>query len=178
MAGRIRTIKPELLEDAKAGTLSDTGWRLFVSSFLLADDYGVLRAEPALLAGAVFWSRPAANIREAIVELIHSGLWTTYTVNDQKYAQINGWNKHQRVDRPNEKRRLPNIREADANDRESAAKDSGALATDHDHDHDHLRETTSPVAAPRARRTGVKQIRYKGDDVILGKIPWLEEGIG
>ena len=40
------------------------------------------------------------------------------------------------------------------------------------------RETASPVAVPRARRAGVKQIRYKGDDVILGKIPWLEEGIG
>ena len=44
MSGRIRTIKPELLDDAVTAGLSDMAFRLFVSSIVLADDYGRLRA--------------------------------------------------------------------------------------------------------------------------------------
>ena len=54
MAGRIRSIKPELLEDEKAAALSDAAWRLFVSSWLLADDYGCFRAGPRYLAALVW----------------------------------------------------------------------------------------------------------------------------
>ena len=54
MAGRIRTIKPELLEDEVASSLSDSAWRLFVSSWLLADDHGNFRAGRRYLAASVW----------------------------------------------------------------------------------------------------------------------------
>ena len=141
MAGRIRSIKPELLEDAKAAKLTDSAWRLFVSGLLLADDFGVLRAEPGQLIGAVFWSASDhgrdVKIGKLIEELVVSKLWITYSVDDQAYAFYTGWHKHQKVDRPNETRRLPTPDMASAKDRGNPAKDRGAHATDHDHDHDH-----------------------------------------
>lgn len=119
MAGRIRSIKPELLEDAKSAKLSDGAWRLFVSGILLADDFGVLRAESRQLQGAVFWGSPDAagatdRVDLLVAELENAALWTVYTVADQRYAHIRGWDKHQRVDRPNLKARLPTIDEADS----------------------------------------------------------------
>ena len=74
MAGRIRTIKPELLEDAKTAKLSHEAWRLFVSSILLADDYGAFRAEPGFLRGTVFWGSEA-DVHQAISEIVTVGLW-------------------------------------------------------------------------------------------------------
>ena len=61
MAGRIRTIKPELLEDDATAGLSDSAWRVFVSMLLLADDYGNLRANPMLLDAAIFWGANAGR---------------------------------------------------------------------------------------------------------------------
>lgn len=59
MAGRIRTLKPEMLEDAIIAELSDTAFRLFVGMILLADDAGRLRADSRYLAGQIFWARGA-----------------------------------------------------------------------------------------------------------------------
>lgn len=42
---RIRTLKPEILEDARTAGLSDAAFRLFVAMIVLADDHGNLRAD-------------------------------------------------------------------------------------------------------------------------------------
>lgn len=106
MAGRIRTLKPELLEDAKTAGLSDTAFRLFVSAILLADDYGNLRAEPGYLRGQIWWKRePSAAFDAALDEL--APLVALYEVNGQRYGHIRGWTKHQRVDRPGKPRCPP-----------------------------------------------------------------------
>ncbi len=102
MAGRIRTIKPEVLSDAKAARLPDDAWRLWVSMWVMADDLGRLPAEPAYLGGQVFWGKPnplecasraLASLREASMLLI-------YEVRGESYAQIRGWSKHQKIDKP------------------------------------------------------------------------------
>lgn len=112
MAGRIRTIKPELLEDDKTAKLSHEGWRCFVSLILLADDYGNFRAHPALLDGAVFWGcGSVAGIGRLLRELGEASLVTLYEVRGQTYGHINGWSKHQRVDKPG-KPRCPGPKEA------------------------------------------------------------------
>lgn len=99
--GRIRTIKPELLEDQRTATLNDAQWRLFVSLILLADDYGNLRAHPIQLSGAAFWgSDPARPTRALLDKLVEVGLVALYEVSGQPYAHLIGWRKHQRVDRP------------------------------------------------------------------------------
>lgn len=106
MSGRIRTIKPELLEDAVTAGLSETAFRLFVGMILLADDYGVLRAEPAYLAGQIFWKVPPSKpIDEAFGEL-SAKLVQVYDAGGQRYAFIAKWEKHQKVSHRG-KRRLP-----------------------------------------------------------------------
>lgn len=54
---RIRTLKPEILEDAVTAGLSNAGFRLYVAGILLADDFGNLRADVELLRALVFRTR-------------------------------------------------------------------------------------------------------------------------
>lgn len=106
MGGRIRTIKPELLEDLATAGLSDAAARLLIGLFLLSDDYGRFRAEPELLRSQVWWkSTPTRSIDEALSEL-GVKLVTFYTVDGQRYGSIRGWGKHQKVDHP-AKPRIP-----------------------------------------------------------------------
>lgn len=96
MSGRIRTVKPELLEDAVTAGLSDTAFRLFIACILLSDDYGCFRAESALLKGQVFWKAdPSTPLEYAISEL--APLVRFYEVGGQRYGHIRNWEKHQKV---------------------------------------------------------------------------------
>lgn len=114
MSRRIRSIKPELLDDDKTATLSHPAWRLFVSGLLLSDDHGNLRAGTTYLLGQVFHSCgvDAADVKAALAELVALGLWKTYTVRGQTYAHVSGWNKHQRIDNAG-KPKVPTPGEAD-----------------------------------------------------------------
>ena len=75
MAGRIRSIKPELLDDEVAAGLSDAAWRLFVSSWILADDHGCFRAGARYLApqgwpdtrrACWYWRTGAAEMHRSV----------------------------------------------------------------------------------------------------------------
>lgn len=111
MAGRIRSIKPELLDDNKACDLSDTAWRLFVSSWLLADDHGNLRADRRYLASQV-WQDTTRDADAPLHELAKAGLVRVYCVRGSRYANIPGWARHQRIDNAG-KPRVPGIDERD-----------------------------------------------------------------
>ncbi len=115
MSGRIRTIKPELLEDAKTAGLSHIEFRLFVSAILMADDYGNLRATPHLICGTAFWATndTPTDVEAAMTTLEEEGLLRTYEMRGQLYAHVCGWNKHQRVDKPG-KPRVPAENEPEA----------------------------------------------------------------
>ena len=107
MAGRIRTIKPELLEDEKACALSDAAWRLFVSSFLLADDHGRFRAGGRYLAASVWQDTGrTADAEAARDELAAAGRIRLYVVGSDTYAEIPTWIRHQRIDNAS-KPRIP-----------------------------------------------------------------------
>lgn len=112
MAGRIRTLKPELLEDPKTAGLSHAGFRLFVGAILLADDHGRLRCDPRYLSGAIFWSC-GTNVEEALEELRASGLLTLYSVRSDVYAEIRNWAKHQKVNHPSQPR-IPSSSDSEA----------------------------------------------------------------
>jgi len=160
---RIRTIKPELLEDERVAALSSHAFRLFIGCILLADDYGNLRAAPGRLAGQVFWrllerqSVAVADVEGALAELVTEGpkdpktgqpkpgLLVLYEVRGQIYAHIAGWEKHQRVDRPGAEH-APPPSDPDAekingfasvqNIRETHERFCKTLATDPDQDPD------------------------------------------
>ncbi len=106
MSGRIRSLKPEVLEDSVTAGLSDTAFRMFIAAIVLSDDYGHFRAEVGWLRGQVYWARdvdPKAFAR-ALDEL--SPLVQFYVVNGQRYGAVRNWSKHQRVDKPG-KPRIP-----------------------------------------------------------------------
>ena len=89
MAGRIRTIKPELLEDEKAAVLSDAAWRMFVSSWLLADDHGRFRAGARYLAASVWQDTGKTEAAElARDELVAAGRIRVYQVDGDTYAEV------------------------------------------------------------------------------------------
>lgn len=120
MAGRIRSIKPEILDDELAASLGDTAWRLWVSSWVLADDYGNFRAAAKYLA-AQTW-QDTTRFFDAILALEElkdavsaSGepMVTPYIVNGQRYGHIKGFQKHQRQDNISTKKRLPGPDESD-----------------------------------------------------------------
>lgn len=106
MSGRIRTIKPELLEDAVTAGLSDRAFRVFIACIVLADDYGGLRFEPGWLKAQIFWAHDVSpdDFERSLLEL--SPLIRTYEVSGQRYALIRNWSKHQKVSHPG-KPRIP-----------------------------------------------------------------------
>lgn len=145
MSGRIRTIKPEMLEDAVVANLSDMAFRIFVSTFVLADDYGRLRLEPAWLQGQIFWARSVDTevIASALAELTsprkvdgeeHPPLVLAYVVRGQRYGEIRSWEKHQRVSHPG-KPRIPappeSLPQSSGESPETRVPDHRSPITDH-----------------------------------------------
>lgn len=115
MARRIRSIKPEILDDEKAAGLSSDAWRLWVSSWLLADDMGSTRGDSRRLAADAFWACPhPVDVGACLAELETAGLVRRYMVRGETYMRINGWAKHQRIDNASKMARLPSIDDADA----------------------------------------------------------------
>jgi hypothetical protein len=111
---RIRTLKPEILEDEKTAGLSDTSFRLFTSLIILADDHGNVRADVRWLQGQVWWVRnDPPNVLSALIELVRAPLITVYGVRGGTYAHLLGWEKHQRIDNAG-KNRVPFPNDADA----------------------------------------------------------------
>ena len=107
MPGRIRTIKPEILEDEKTAGLDDAAFRLFVALILLADDHGNGRATPKWLDLQIWWARDASrDIRESLASLSGCGLIQLYEADGQHYYHLPGWAKNQKVDHPS-KGRVP-----------------------------------------------------------------------
>jgi hypothetical protein len=107
MAGRIRSIKPELREHLAFAVLTDRAARLFLMLYTIVDDEGRCPATPAFLAGNVFFARPCATnvIGKAIAELETANLVRGYSVNGAPFLEIVGWRvqgsvTHQRSDKP------------------------------------------------------------------------------
>lgn len=131
MTGRIRSIKPEWLEDEKMQRAGSDARVLSIALLLLADDYGRGRYVPESMAAQVFaFSQDiSASFRGAFATLARLGFVRVYEVRDQQYFEVVNWAKHQRVDKPG-KPRVPAplddsraIREDPANPQESLAPD-------------------------------------------------------
>jgi hypothetical protein len=118
VSGRIRTIKPELLDDEKVASLSSRDFKLFIGLILEVDDYGNTRAESALLNARLWWAHPEElthpeHTEEGLLELEQNGLVMLYEVRAQRYLHIVNWEKHQKVDHPG-KPRVPRPGDAEA----------------------------------------------------------------
>ena len=99
---RIRTIKPEFYQDEDLASLSEPAFILAAGLLNHADDEGYFKAHPGLIKAAVFPLRePSVSIHGMLVELSNIGYIRLFEGSDGKnYGQINGFTKHQKINRP------------------------------------------------------------------------------
>lgn len=160
---RIRTIKPEWLDDERIVCASPEARVLSIALILLADDHGRGRASPTVLAGRVFpgAENPRETLAKALGELASLSFVVLYEVDGQSYFAIRNWEKHQRVDRPgrpqvppppNANAVISACSDDHANVRETPEKVRESLATDQDQDQEGTRsgEESSRVPAREA----------------------------
>ncbi len=175
MSGRIRTVKPEWLDDEKLGGASDAARILSIGLVLLADDYGRGRAHPMFLASHV-WSygdphETLTKVSGALSELSEMGFVRVYEASGQRYFEIRNWSKHQKVQHAGKPRvpeppeeEKPNDSPAESAPNPSLMRVSGdsheTLTPDLDHDLIPPTTTTTPKAAapPRAPRADVVEV--------------------
>lgn len=93
MAGRIRSVKPELVQHELFATLSDGAARTYYGLLALVDDAGRCPAAPSYLAGQIFWAKPRALnvIARQITELETAGWVRRYSVRGSVWLEIVGW---------------------------------------------------------------------------------------
>lgn len=181
MSGRIRSVKPEWLEDEELLRSGSDARVLSVALMLLADDHGNGRCIPEVMEGQVF---PFDNdryrrFRESLARLSSMGFVCLYKVRGQTYFSIVNWKKHQRVDKPG-KPRVPGPNDSDSevitDTRGVLRKGSGdireTLAPDHDHDHDHERERVS-LTEPPTGSVGLPHCAW--DDISTYYREWADE---
>ena len=99
MMARIRTIKPDFWTDEKITECSLSARLFFIGCWNFADDNGNLQRSPKKLKMQIF---PADSIEcePLIQELMAHGLLIEYSVNSEKFLHINGFRKHQIINRP------------------------------------------------------------------------------
>ena len=118
---RLRTIKPEFWSDERVGECSPMARLVFIASWNFADDYGGLDRSPKQLKAQAF-PYDAIDVEPLVQELIRMGLFIEYTVEGKNYLHINGFLKHQRVEKP-ARRRIP-LYEPSPNSRGVVGEDS------------------------------------------------------
>lgn len=112
MGRRIRTIKPEILDSESTMDLTDPAWRLFVSMWTIADDYGSLAANEGSLSAQVFWSRNKVPISELLAELeLHEHV-RGYIVRGRRLIYLTKFRQHQRIDKRGEAK-VPKFEDAE-----------------------------------------------------------------
>lgn len=96
---RIRTIKPEFWTDEKIVECSFEARLMFIGMFNFADDKGNLVRSPKRIKMQIF---PADMIdcEPLIKELSQAGLISEYSVSGVEYIHIDGFSKHQKINRP------------------------------------------------------------------------------
>jgi len=167
MAGRIRTLKPEWLEDEILCSMVDSDRLLSVALILLADDYGNGRASPIQVAATVWGGSlsgdPAEILRRAtggLARLAAMGFISLYEVRKQQYFSITNWSKHQLVKHPS-KPRVPSPDDPEAEPTPPilpgpSGEPPESLRPDHGHDPDPDPDQRPATVDARARaREGI-----------------------
>jgi uncharacterized phage protein (TIGR02220 family) len=170
MAGRIRSLRPEILSDAHNAQLSDGAFRLLTGAKMLADDAGRAPASAAYLGGAVFWGKPRqeVEVERLLQELVASRQVALYEVDGVRYLEIVGWQdrahvNHQRIEKPSPGR-FPARPEDSANVPgilpESSAMSPGGIGIREREEEEELEEEGSADApASHERATDRRELR-------------------
>lgn len=106
---RIRTIKPEFFTSEQVMEISPLSRLLFIGIWPFCDDHGVHVASTKTLKAEVF---PAddislSDIENLMSELFSQRLVVEYSANGRNYWHITGWERHQKIEKPNYKHPFP-----------------------------------------------------------------------
>ena len=109
---RIRTIKPEFWMDDLIGALKRDQRLLFIATWNIADDEGLLRWSAPFLKGAVFPFDDDISVRDVTTMmdvLVTAGVVFPYSAghSQQRLAYIVNFLKHQKINRPSPSRLPP-----------------------------------------------------------------------
>jgi hypothetical protein len=131
---RIRTIKPEFWSDEKLAPLEPIDRLAFLGLISMADDFGRVHGNVKVIDAFVF-PECSRTVRESIAKLSRMGrIRCGKSSSGKQIIQIQNWQKHQRVDKPQTATALPEIAIFDDENhenteenevRESFANDSG-----------------------------------------------------
>ncbi|MYX67296.1 5-methylcytosine-specific restriction endonuclease McrA [Streptomyces sp. KhCrAH-43] len=108
---RIRTVKPEFWEDELLGVMPRDARLLFIATFNMADDEGILRWTPAYIKAQAFMyddDLSPKDVDQLMQCLTDTGMVFPYVggVAKQQMAVVVNFRKHQRINRP-QKSKLP-----------------------------------------------------------------------
>ncbi|MCW7941630.1 hypothetical protein AAW14_06170 [Streptomyces hygroscopicus] len=108
---RIRTVKPEFWEDELLGVMPRDARLLFIATFNMADDEGILRWTPAYIKAQAFMYDDDLTLKDVdqlMQCLADTGLVFPFIggVARQQMALVVNFRKHQRINRP-QKSKLP-----------------------------------------------------------------------
>jgi DnaD/phage-associated family protein len=95
-----RIIKETLCSSEKIALLKDFDFRLWISLILLADDYGLGDARPAIIKGRAFPLRDRLTNKEiecSLKNLAAASCVNLYEVDGRPYYQFLNWSQHQQI---------------------------------------------------------------------------------
>lgn len=95
---RIRSIKPEFWTDEKVVTLSPFARLVFIGLWNFVDDHGRAPCSPSRMKMQIL-PADAADFPQLLEEISGIGLITIYTVDGKQFLQVNGFDKHQKIDK-------------------------------------------------------------------------------
>lgn len=106
---RIRTVKPELADDEKLGSISRDARLLFIMMWCHSDDYGVVKGNLRWLQAQIFPYDPIKpeQFKKWVDELINIDAIRPYEKKEEKYFYIKNFQKHQVINKPSKQARNP-----------------------------------------------------------------------
>lgn len=106
---RIRTTKPEFWTSEQVVECSPIARLLFIGIWNFCDDHGLHPASVKRLKMEVFPSDTLddAAIQSMVDELESAKLLRSYSVDGDRYWQVTGWKKHQKIEKPTYRHPLP-----------------------------------------------------------------------
>lgn len=99
--GKIRTIKPSFFEDEKLGKLPVPARLLYIGTWTLADDNGVIKGHPAYLKSTIFPYDDTLRVGEVskwIDALVNARMLIPFCKDGESYYVIRTFRSHQRTD--------------------------------------------------------------------------------
>lgn len=95
---RIRSIKPEFWTDEKVVAVSPLARLLFIGIWNFVDDEGRAAYSPSRFKMQIL-PADSADVSELLGEIRRENMVTVYLVDGKEYLQVNGFTKHQKIDK-------------------------------------------------------------------------------